>query len=391
MKRIQYTTCVFLAAILLFGLTGCGTEEDGDNTPPEFGGLVSVSVEEEAYNLSWDAAADDTCEPSEITYNVFAAEKPGIENYDFSAPHSSVAGSTSITVQDLEPAERHYFIVRACCDESGLCGDSTIEQAWRPVGLEGAPNCRDIGGYINAEGEQVKWGNYYRSNKLTDLTDEDLAKVEALGLNRVIDQRQPREIEADGYDAIYEGNEDIYDLIPFNPGDPYLLSVELPNQLGAELMWDVRKVDFDNWYVNVLEENEDEIGQVFQRLADPSQYPVLVHCTQGKDRAGVVSALVLLLLDVSEDKVLQDYMITCELTDIEYQLARLEMGLQVLSDIVPEGVTGEDWRPMLGCPEDTMRNLLNHIEETYGGVAGFLDSVGVTAQQQETIREHMLY
>jgi protein-tyrosine phosphatase len=382
-------TSLLFGVILLPCVIGCGSEEGSDTIPPVFGGLDSVALENGVYHLSWDSAVDDETEVAAITYQVFEAGKSGLDEYDLASPIASLAGNTFIDISDLDTSIFHYFLVRAC-DEAGNCSDIAIEQALRSMGLEGAPNCRDIGGYVSSNGEQVKWGMFYRSDDLVGLTDGDMVKFEMLSLNRIIDFRQDSEFERDGYDETYEGNESIYDMLPFSYGDPYILSVELPDQLGAELAWDVRLVDYPNWYVNILEQNKDEIKQVFERFADPVQYPLLIHCSQGKDRAGVVSALVLLLLNVPESTILEDYMLTCELVDIEAKMMRLEMGLKMLSDIVPEGVTADDWRPMLGCLENTMVNLIDHIEAKYGGVEGVLESIGIMQDRQEIVREILL-
>jgi len=134
-------------------------------------------------------------------------------------------------------------------------------------------------------------------------------------------------------------------------------------------------------------------GGTSAAVADRTQYPLLFHCTQGKDRAGVISALVLMLLEVPDEVIVEDYMLTCELTasDIEARMQGLEIGLEAFSEIVPSGVTAEGWRPMLSCLRDSMENLIRHIETAYGGIEGFLGSIGITPEEQQTIRENLLY
>lgn len=360
-----------------------------DILPPEFGGLVSVSMENEIYVLSWEAAADDTTDQTAIVYDVFESEKPGVANYDFTTPFISQTGATSIDVSGLNDLSRHFFIVRAR-DENGNADRNTIEQTQRDLQLTGAPNFRDLGGYINSEGIQVAWGQIFRSGDLVDLDDADLVPLSNIGLNTVLDIREQDDIERDGHDVLYEGNEAIYEFLHFCSGDP-ALTENLPDHPLAKLAADVRLVDLPNWYINILEENKEGIKTAFEFYADPSNYPILVHCTQGKDRAGVVSALLLSLLDVPRSTVVQDFLLTCELTveDIEAKMTGLE-GILPTLDIVPEGVTAEDWRPVLGCPQDAMENLLDHLETKYNGVESFLESIGVTPDQQQTIKKTLL-
>jgi protein-tyrosine phosphatase len=212
-----------------------------------------------------------------------------------------------------------------------------------------------------------------------------MARVNNLGLNRIMDLRQESERQRDP-DKTYAGNEAIYDLLPYAYGDPYLMTAEVP----IELAWDVRLVDFSNWYINILEANKDGIEEAFERYADPSQYPILVHCTAGKDRAGVTAALLLLLLDVPETTIVEDYMLTSELVDIQKKMDDMEGYLELFASIVPAGVTVVDWMPMLGCVQHSMENLLDYIDMEYNGVEGFLESIGITSSQQQAIRDVLL-
>jgi protein-tyrosine phosphatase len=352
---------------------------------PVFQGLALVSLEDGVYHLSWIAATDNDTGQASIRYDVFESEQPGVENYDFPNPVASIVGATSIGVSGLDVTSPHYFIVRAV-DRDGTSDQNTIEQTDRALHLTGAPNFRDLGGYINSDGKQIKWGLIYRSDDLTKLTDDDMARVNDLGLKRIVDLRHDKDIQRDGYDRTYAGNEAMYDLVPFNYGDPYLLEMEE----AFQLTWDLRQVDFPNWYINVLEANKDGIREVFERYADPAQYPMLVHCSQGKDRAGVISALLLSLLHVPKTTIIEDYMLTSELVDIPKKIRDMQGYLELFADIVPEGVTVVDWMPLLSCVPDSMKNLLDYIDTEYNGVEGFLESIGITSGQQQAIRDVLL-
>ena len=264
--------------------------------------------------------------------------------------------------------------------------DTNSDQQSRVVQLTGAANFRDFGGYANSDGRQVKLGMLYRSDELTRLTQEDVPKMNSLGLNRIIDLRQKLEIQRTGFDTIYTENETKYDFRHFVYGDPYLMEA----QVSIELAWDMKQVDFPSLYVNILEQNREGITQVFERFTDPSQYPVLVHCNQGKDRAGVISALVLLFLEIPEATVLDDYMLTSQLVDTERKLIEMQEYMQEFSGDLPHGTTADDWRPMLSCLPEAMENLFGHIEIEYNGVTNFLNSVGIDSEKQETIRNILL-
>lgn len=395
MKRVWMLGPLLILVLATVALA-CGGEKEASpqpqvNQPPVFGGLASVTLEDGSYRLLWSAASDDATAPGSITYRVFSGDLPSFAAVDFSVPLLTVTGSTSAAIPGFDPAERRYFIVRAC-DEQGACDQNPLLQTSRTFALSTAPNLRDLGGYVNAQGRQIQWNRIFRSGELSDLGDTELAIVRGLGLKRFIDLRERLEIDRDGADRTFPGNEEIYDLLEFNVGDPYLVSAPVdPANPLSQLLWDVRRVDYPNWYVNILESNKEGIRQAFERFADPGQYPILFHCTQGKDRAGVLSALLLLLLEVPEDTIIEDYRLTCELTasDIEKKLDLIGSILPNLS-AAPPGITVEDWRPMLSCHEEAMENLIRYVGSRYGGIEGFLESIGITSAQQEAIRTVLL-
>lgn len=260
------------------------------------------------------------------------------------------------------------------------------ENNHRVVPLTGACNFRDLGGYSNGNGKQVKWNLLYRSDQLTELTESDVEKVNALALNRILDLRIESEIQRAGYDSIYTGNEGKYDFLQYNFGDPHLMHAEVES--GLE--WDIRKVDFGSIYINILECNREGIKLAFDRFADPAQYPILLHCTQGKDRSGVVSALLLLLLGIPESTVMEDYMLTDAVMDIEKGMIAIQGYLETSQNAVPDGITAEDWRPMLTCVPEAMKNLVTHLRTEYNGVEGFLESIGVSVRQRQIIQNALL-
>ncbi|MFC2000713.1 tyrosine-protein phosphatase [Chloroflexota bacterium] len=364
------------------------TEPNNRQRPavPRFAGLASVRLENGTYQLSWAAASHDHTDPASIQYGVFISESPGPENYDFVNPVASVVGATSISIDAgrLDTTKRHYFIVRAWSKE-GMSDLNTIEQADRTLRLSGEPNFRDFGGYINSDGKQVRWGRLYRSAHLAHLTPEDMARVQSLGLNRVMDLRP--DVEKTGRtDKTYPGNEDKYDLLPCIVSDPYLLEEQPTSQLAS----DPRQFDWPNLHIYMIEPNKEHIKLAFDRYADPSQYPILHHCSQGKDRAGIFSALVLWLLKVPQTTIVEDYMLTQELVDTQASIDEMRRYIEANAETVPDGVTAEHWEPAMSCAPERMTIMFSHLDRQYGGIEGFLESIGVTDTQRQAIRDILL-
>ncbi|MBM3133584.1 MAG: tyrosine-protein phosphatase, partial [Chloroflexi bacterium] len=227
MNKGSLVPVLLLILAFLAGTIGCGdggederTDEAPKNLPPAFAGATSVRTENGSYHLLWAAATDDSTAASAITYHVYASNDPSPPSYDFASPTASVTGVALADISGLPSTGRLYFIVRAC-DAEGNCEENTVQQALRTFGLEKAPNFRDLGGYVNDEGRQIEWDRVFRSGELSELTDDELAFVSGFHFKRFMDLRQQLEIDRDGADRTYVGNEAIYDLLDFNVGDPY--------------------------------------------------------------------------------------------------------------------------------------------------------------------------
>ena len=118
--------------------------------------------------------------------------------------------------------------------------------------------------------------------------------------------------------------------------------------------------------------------QVFDILAEPSSYPVLVHCTQGKDRAGLVIALVLLLLQVPVDAIRHDY------TSSELEL--LPEQDERIKEIHEVGLT-EDF---VRAPPEWVNKVQDHIIHGYQSVSAYLANIGVDRETQQRVQNILL-
>lgn len=130
---------------------------------------------------------------------------------------------------------------------------------------------------------------------------------------------------------------------------------------------------------DTLEHSPDEIRLVFDVLADDASYPVLVHCTQGKDRTGLVVLLLLLLMgSVPSGAISGDYAKSEGELAVEYE-ERIEEIRQV-------GLDEEFAR----CPDGFTEAVTEYLEKSYGGVRGYLESLGIDDEKLELIRKRLL-
>ncbi|MFI9237269.1 tyrosine-protein phosphatase [Streptomyces sp. NPDC053079] len=168
----------------------------------------------------------------------------------------------------------------------------------RHIAFERLHNFRDLGGYSSDDGRTVRWGRLYRSDSLAKLGGEDWDRFLALGVRTVIDLRYPWEIEAKG-------------RVPHSDGLAYFnLSVEHRPYDQAEI-----DADVDPWrfladrYAEVALDGVKELRQALDVIT-AADGPVVFHCASGKDRTGLLAALVLSLLGVTEDDIATDFALT---------------------------------------------------------------------------------
>ncbi|KAI1765537.1 tyrosine/serine protein phosphatase [Hypoxylon sp. FL1150] len=124
-----------------------------------------------------------------------------------------------------------------------------------------------------------------------------------------------------------------------------------------------------------MDESGPEIAEALRTFIEPSSPPVLVHCTQGKDRTGLIVALILMALNVQTPAIQHDYLLSQKGLEAERE-GRLE-------EIRELGLTPE-WGD---CPEDFVRKVSAHVNDKYGGIEGYLDSIQFGSADRQRLVE----
>ncbi|HWD86551.1 MAG TPA: tyrosine-protein phosphatase [Mucilaginibacter sp.] len=173
------------------------------------------------------------------------------------------------------------------------------DSAKRHVVLQGAANFRDLGGYQTADGHHVKWGEVYRSADISKLTDADLAKLKSLNLGTDVDLRGHQE-SAQAPDKL-------------NPGTDYILCpAGSDNMNWAKEMSKIKGNQTDSLMIVYYSNTQylaDRYKPLFDKLLSlPDGQSLVFHCTAGKDRTGIGSALFLYSLGVPYDTIVSDYL-----------------------------------------------------------------------------------
>ena len=242
----------------------------------------------------------------------------------------------------------------------------------RHFAFEGCFNFRDIGGYPTKEGKKIKKGIYFRTGRQDRMSEKDLAELKDLKISTQIDLRKPEEILDQGKGPLENMGAD-YINIPIIPDGG---SDQLSRLVGDTGISGKR-------YLGYLEFGPESWLKIFEILANKDSLPLVLHCTAGKDRTGVLTAFLLSVLGVDRDLIEADYKLTN--LDTERQADFIEN-----SGGFPEGVDREAMILAAGVPEDAMKVFLDGVESRWGSVLGYLEEIGITKNQMNAIRDNFL-
>jgi protein tyrosine/serine phosphatase len=229
-------------------------------------------------------------------------------------------------------------------------------------------NFRDVGGYAASDGRTVRWRRLFRADSLHRLAGEDWKAFGALGMRTVIDLRRTSEVEEHGRVPHADG------LDYLNPVLEHVDWKQIPYPDGTlHGRW------LADRYLNFLEDGRAALATALSVIADPAAAPVVVHCMAGKDRTGVVCALALSLLGVSDEDIATDYALT------ETAMVALTEYLRTNN---PEAIEGQDH--MFDSPREAMLLLLADLRAEYGSVEKYAREIGVGEEQVVAMRAHLL-
>ena len=203
-------------------------------------------------------------------------------------------------------------------------------------------NMRDIGGYKSSLGNRVKLGRLIRSNLPKDLSNSDVSILNKMGMNTIIDLRSQEEIK--NTKSIFENN---------NNFKVYHIGIDAGKDIPetGELV--------SKSYMDILTLQE-KMKTVFEILGNNEQ--VLYFCNAGKDRTGVVTALILKLLDVSENDIIEDYVSTGQFMKTTL-IKFANSNNRILNIITPK--------------EIYMQEFLKEFEKKYNNIEEYLKLIGV--------------
>jgi protein-tyrosine phosphatase len=250
--------------------------------------------------------------------------------------------------------------------------DMTVADG-RALGLAGAPNARDLGGLVGADGRPVRPGALVRSGALARLTEDDLPVLAELSLTCLVDLRHGTEIAQSPTRQLPEPvprvlNAPVYDdrhpvfsyVTALLNGDDLSRYADLAAQGAPGAMAAIYR-----WFVTG-DDARASFGAACRALADPANLPALFHCSVGKDRTGWLTAILLTALGVDPEAIRVDYLQTNEAT-AEAQQRLLELLAERRPGADPEAI-----QPLLQARPAYLDAAYAEVERQFGSFQAYL-------------------
>ncbi|HEU4841377.1 MAG TPA: tyrosine-protein phosphatase [Ilumatobacteraceae bacterium] len=247
------------------------------------------------------------------------------------------------------------------------------------IDLAGAHNARDLGG-LPAGPRRTRPNVLLRADALDGLTAADVTElVEARGLAHVVDLRSGHERVERGRGALGSTPVRYTEVEVIGPDDLARRAETRAASFAAGLP---PAQILGDGYVELLELGGQAFTAAFRRIVEPGGAPALVHCAIGKDRTGVLVALLLGAAGVDREEIVADYARSGE---------RMAPIIERWTTNNPSTTMGEQLAAFTAmAPAETMAQVLDHLDDTWGGAAGFLLAHGASADDVAAWRDRVL-
>ncbi|MFV0392305.1 MAG: tyrosine-protein phosphatase [Paludibacteraceae bacterium] len=274
------------------------------NNTPKVAGFEGEDLMQQA-NITRNKETKEATFVSTLTDKWELYYGTSVDSIDFSQPILTGEGAGSFALA-IPTEKRAYFQL--------ITPQGKAIIAERRLPMVGGFNFRDIGGYKTKDNRYVKWGKIFRSDELSTLTDADLMYLSSIPIINIVDFRSQYEID-NAKDKIPQSVKAAYNY-SISPGN-------LSDMVKSISDLDSNQVDTIMEGMNELFATDsvaiDQYRKMFALLQNPTkETPLLYHCTAGKDRTGMATALILFALGVDEKGIMQDYLLSSQYIEAKF-------------------------------------------------------------------------
>lgn len=243
---------------------------------------------------------------------------------------------------------------------------------YRRLPLEKLDNARELGGFPTPGGVTA-YGVFLRSEIPSSLTDGDIRFLKEYGLKMVIDFRGKMEIEKTPDVLAAEDWIEYLHMPMFDEAAARGVAKGSLEPLPADFSW-------GKHYIQMADSRKAWVKEVLEALAGCAA-AALFHCTTGKDRTGIVAALLLGMCGVADNDIAADYCVS--------QVYLQDM-YKTMSHLMPVGAGGDMSDPFFSTAPENILMLLRHLNSQYGGISEYVAACGVSGETVDKIREKLI-
>lgn len=347
----------FLMAIALI-LTSCSSVKPDIDA-------VCEDLGNSRYIVKWELRPDD------IKGNVKIYVSEEADNFNLQNPPAALCPiSDKICEIDLagRPNVRYYFLLR-------FKNKYDYHVATRAPHVKDGSNFRDLGGYRTPDGQVIKWGYIYRSGELDEISSAGLEKFRSLQVKTWIDFRdEARYTLPDTLLGIESSHHFPINLIATSPIFDRLKNETLRRGDANLFMQDL--------FLQLINEGKYAFSQMFDLLCDDANYPIVLGDKFGKDYVGFASALVLAALNIPEETIYRDYILSNQYLD----RCAIHIDHTTCSTDTQEAATA-----LMTVRKRQLFCAIRRIKQRHGSVLQYLQNeIGLTPEKQAKIQAILL-
>jgi protein tyrosine/serine phosphatase len=274
-----------------------------------------------------------------------------------------------VTIVTNDPSLRYYFLM-------DFDGKYRYRVATRNLNISGIQNFRDLGGYRMRSGTKcVRWGMLYRSADIDNIDDNAVLELHKIGIRTIIDLRDKREIKDKSH---LEKSFKFYHFpIKEDEIDALMHKIQERKMICDTVSRLVEQSNRD-----MVTYNQQVYRKIFNVLLDRKNYPIVIHCSSGEGRTGIVSALVLSALDVDDEDIMDDYCLSNKYFNIA-QFSKFAYDLPVECQ---EAIT-----TLFSAKQDFLEAAFEQMRRLYGDVDTYLEKgIGLSKSKINRLRDILL-
>lgn len=256
----------------------------------------------------------------------------------------------------------------------------------RVINLKGTTNTRDIGGYQTSDQRSLRWRQIIRSENLSRLTAKDFQKLEEIGLKTVIDLRTDHELKK--APTVWQGDNPPR-FYHFPVGDSHNDWFNAQRKMMKKNRFTEKQAleHMMNGYTMFAEVGQPSFQKMMDVVLDPSNWPVLIHCSAGKDRAAVAVAIIMEALAVDREIIMEDFMLTNEVGRSEEKAVILAKESRNAGGGrgSARGPSADAWFPIVGVHPEMLNAFYASIDTQHGSMDAFLTEMGIDQEKRNAL------